>query len=176
MSVTGARYARHAGFCVSALKSNNKFTVGWREWVALPELGLAAVKAKVDTGARTSALHAFQVDRFSEAGAPWARLHIHPQQHNQDTVVVAEAAIIDEREVTDSGGHREKRIVISTTLSLAEQQWPIEVTVTDRDSMLFRMLLGRTAMRGHIVVDPSKSFYLGRGPGKTKARNMEPKA
>ena len=144
-----------------------KITVGWREWVSLPDLGIAAIKAKVDTGARTSAIHAYHVERFTDAGQARARLWVHPRQRDEHTRIVCEADIIDERMVTDSGGHREKRLVIVTGVSLGGQTWPIEMTVTNRDIMRFRMLLGRTAMQGRIIVDPGRSFLHGRhGTGK----------
>ncbi|NKN31698.1 ATP-dependent zinc protease family protein [Marichromatium bheemlicum] len=137
--------------------------LGWREWLALPELGLPLIKAKVDTGARTSALHAFYVDPFTRAGAPYVRFGIHPLQHCPDLVVHAEAEVIDRRRVSDSGGHREERYVVSTLLQVAGREWPIELTLTNRESMLFRMLLGRTAMAsGGARVDPACSFLAGR--------------
>ena len=142
--------------------SNSNRIVGWREWVALPDLGIRAIKAKLDTGARTSALHAFAVERFSERGVPHARLQIHPLQRNKTVVIETVAPIIDERVVSDSGGHREKRIVVSSMLVLGEHSWPIELTVTDRDTMLFRLLLGRTAMAGRIIVDSAKSYVIGK--------------
>ena len=137
----------------------NKVTVGWREWATLPELGIDAIKMKVDTGARTSALHAYQVETFERDGAEWGRCFIHPVQ-NQDTIRECEAPVRDRRVVTDSGGHKEERPVIRTEIVLGGRHWPIEITLTDRENMKFRMLLGRTAM-DLITVDPTASFLLG---------------
>ena len=141
---------------------STSITVGWREWVLLPELGLPAIKAKIDTGARTSCLHAFSVEPFEKNGKEWVRFGIHPHQDDTETEVFCEAEVIEKRMVSDSGGHKEERFVISTELVLADQRWPIEITLTNRDSMLFRMLLGRTAMGNKIIVSPSKSFLLGK--------------
>lgn len=140
---------------------SNSITLGWREWVSLPELGLPAIKAKIDTGARTSCLHAFSVEPFEKNGKDWVRFGIHPHQDDTETEVFCEAEVIEKRMVSDSGGHKEERFVISTELVLAGQRWPIEITLTNRDSMLFRMLLGRTAMKNKIIVSPSESFLLG---------------
>ena len=141
--------------------SNPLITVGWREWCQLPDLGLPPIKAKVDTGARTSCLHAFSIEPYSKNDKQWVRFGIHPHQEDTKTEIFCDAEVIDQREVSDSGGHKELRYVIQTRLILDQQEWPIEVTLTNRDSMLFRMLLGRTAMHNHIIVNPAKSFVLG---------------
>ena len=153
-------------------ETSPKLWLGWREWVSLPELGLDRIKAKVDTGARTSALHAFEVRKFEEDGRQRVEFKMHPYQRDDGTVAVCVADVIDERVVRDSGGHKELRPVIETTIRLARQSWPIELTLTSRDDMLFRMLLGRTALRGRVVVDPSRS-YLARKRKKKKAKKTQ---
>ncbi|HSW92805.1 MAG TPA: ATP-dependent zinc protease [Gammaproteobacteria bacterium] len=132
--------------------------IGWREWVTLPELKIENIKAKIDTGARTSALHAFALRPFTEQGRDRVAFDIHPVQNNIDVVMTCVADIIDRRWVTDSGGHSEERFVICTPMTLGDQTWPIEITLTERDSMLFRMLLGRSAIRKRFVVNPGRSF------------------
>jgi hypothetical protein len=140
--------------------------VGWREWLALPDLGIEHIKAKVDTGARTSALHAFYVEPFEHRGKQWVRFRIHPLQGNSQYVVECTAPVKDRRVVSDSGGHREDRYVIETTISLGVSRWLAELTLTDRDSMKFRMLLGRTALADNFLVDPGASYALGKKPAR----------
>jgi hypothetical protein len=143
-------------------------TVGWREWVGLPELKIARIKAKVDTGARTSALHAFHVERFDKDGRDCVRFKIHPLQYRTDSEIICEAAISDQRMVSDSGGHKERRYVIETLLTLPGLSWPIEITLTSRDDMRFRMLLGRSALTNRMIVDPSRSYLTRRRKPKRK--------
>ncbi len=140
-------------------------TVGWREWVALPELGITHVKAKVDSGARTSALHAFAISPFKYENKHYLRFKIHPIQRRTDAAVECVAEVEGHPlGPTDSGGHRERRYVIKTLLQIGTRTWPIEVTLTNRDPMNFRMLLGRTAMRKRILVDPAHSYLVNSAP------------
>lgn len=136
--------------------------VGWREWVALPALGVKQIRCKVDTGARTSALHAFYVEEFNQDDKPMVRFGLHPKQGNTEKEIHCEAEVIDQREVTDSGGHIEKRYVIRTQVVLGKSTWPIEMTLTNRDTMRFRMLLGRTAIADHFLVDSAGSHLAGK--------------
>ncbi|MFW6198440.1 MAG: ATP-dependent zinc protease [Acidobacteriota bacterium] len=138
--------------------------IGWREWIGLPELGIDAIKAKVDTGARSSALHAFDVERFDRDGRPWVRFRVHPVQRDTGVTVDAEAALADERSVRSSVGTAQVRPVIVTPVRLGEDRWPVELTLTNRDVMGFRFLLGRQAIRRRFAVDPGRSYVLGTPP------------
>lgn len=139
-----------------------RLAAGWREWVALPELGVAAIKAKLDTGARSSSLHSKRIERFTRNGAEHVRVLVEPGQRLRLSATFFEAPVVDERIVTDSGGHRERRIVIVSALSLGNSSWPIEITLTNREDMRFRLLLGRTALAGRLTVDPARSYLLGK--------------
>ena len=141
-------------------------TVGWREWIALPDLGIPAIKAKFDTGARTSSLHTFFTELYETDGIPMVRFGVHPLQRRRDVVIYCNAKVLDHRWTTDSGGGSEKRFVIGTTIALAGMKWPIELNLTNREDLRFRFLVGRTTMEGWLKVDPARSFVMGRKTGK----------
>lgn len=151
----------------TASKSKRKI-VGWREWVRLPNLHVDKIKAKMDTGARTSALHAFRVTPFTRDGASYVRFYLHPIQRKNTPEVKCVALLIDTRVITDSGGRREERPVIRTHLKIGKSRYPIELTLTNRDVMGFRLLLGRQALRRRYLVDPSRSFVIRKKTKKKK--------
>jgi hypothetical protein len=132
-----------------------KQTIGWKEWLSLPELGIPAIKAKIDTGARTSSLHTYQLERISRQGKDLVRFDIHPLQKRSDISVTCESELVDVRVVKDSGGHEEERYFIKTPVEFNNNTWDIEISLTNRENMLFRMLLGRTGLiSGGLLVNP----------------------
>lgn len=158
----------------------SKFILGWEEWVALPDLGLPAIRAKIDTGARTSALHAALIEPFGTRERPMVRFVVHPRRGRTEPEIVCTAPIADKREVTSSNGESETRYVIVTTLSVGGKSWPIEVTLTNRETMSARMLIGRQAIRADMFVDATGSF---RQPklsyklyGKRRREQVAPRA
>ncbi|HPF78039.1 MAG TPA: ATP-dependent zinc protease [Alphaproteobacteria bacterium] len=139
-----------------------KPVIGWEEWCAFPDLGLPAVKAKIDTGAKTSALHAYDLEPFKKDGQDYLRFKVHPIQRNREIECVCEAPLVDYRYVTSSNGEREKRYVIETTFQIGENKFVCNLTLTTRYGMKFRMLLGKKAlMQGKFLVDVSKSYIHG---------------
>ncbi|KPZ52781.1 ATP-dependent zinc protease [Pseudoalteromonas sp. S3776] len=137
-----------------------KLTVGWREWLSLPELGIEKIKAKVDTGARTSCIHAVNIEEYQKNGEKWVKFIAQPLQGDEQTQVKCSAKVKKIKAVTSSSGQKEMRYFIETTLHAGQHSWPIEVTLTNRATMKFRMLLGRTAMENHLVVNPALSHLL----------------
>lgn len=141
--------------------------LGWREWVSLPELGIPAIKAKIDTGARTSALHAFRIEPFTRNKTDHVRFWLHPLRYRKQLVLICEAPILEKRKIKDSSGHSEERYVIESPVRIGDRQWSIELTLTSREDMIFRMLLGRSAITsGSLKIDPAASYLTGRHKGK----------
>ena len=134
--------------------------IGWSEWVSLPELDVDRVKVKVDTGARTSAVHAFGITSEMRDGQEWVSFSMHPLQENTQVQLNCTAVVKEHRKIRDSGGHEEVRVVIDTSIELGGERWPIELTLTDREHMDFRMLLGRNAIKNRFYVDPHNEFLL----------------
>lgn len=140
----------------------SKIILGSEEWCSLPELGIPTIKARVDSGAKTSALHAINIAPFLKEGQNWVKFDINPIQNNVKTIIHCEAPLVDKRIVKSSSGFREQRYVIQTSLEIGQSKWLIEMTLTNRDSMGFRMLLGREAMSGRVLVDPEEQYLLGQ--------------
>lgn len=144
--------------------SDDRTVIGWREWVQMPELGVTEIKAKVDTGADNSSLHAFNIERFDLDGTPMVRFELHPRQRKRKPIVECEAEVVGEKKVRNPGGRSEMRPVIRTTLVVAGRPVPANVNLTTRDEMTFRMLLGRRTVRKKFLVDPGRSYLGGRPP------------
>lgn len=156
------------------MKKNAKpdpLTIGWREWLSLPELGADWTKAKIDTGARSSSLHAFGIEIEDRESQTWVQFEIHPWQDSDRGTVVAEAPVLEFRDVKNSAGVVQHRPVIRTLLRLGPTERSIDLTLTRRDEMGFRMLLGREALRGQFVVDPGRSFLCGQPPADVRRAN-----
>lgn len=150
--------------------------IGWREWVGLPEFGIKSIKAKVDTGARSSSLHAFDLEYFDRDGTTWVRFQVHPVQRNSSRTVEVEARVLEYRSVRSSSGKATTRPVIVTDVSLLGITWQVELTLASRDEMGFRMLLGRQAFRQRFLVDAGKSYCGGKPKRKKKTKtNKTPK-
>lgn len=146
---------------------NFKDILGWREWVKLEDLMVDKVKAKVDTGARTSALHATDIEYFKRGKVRFVRFHVYPDQRSTKKRVTCEAPLVETRKVKSSIGHATERPVIHTKITLGDYEWEIELTLVNRDIMGFRMLIGREAMRGHFLVDPGKSYVQSKVKSKS---------
>jgi hypothetical protein len=142
------------------MKHKSKQVIGWREWACLPQLHIDKIKLKIDTGARTSTLHAINIEPYSSHEVDRVRFLVHPFQKNERGAVLCRANVVDLRTITDSGGKREHRYIIETHIILGSKIFTIEVSLTDRSSMGFRMLLGRSALKGKFVVDPHHSYLL----------------
>jgi len=145
-------------------------TIGWREWVGLPDLGIKTIKAKVDTGARSSSLHAYDLQEFEKNGEKWIRFKVHPVQRKNDKSILVTAKILEYRSVRSSSGKSTLRPVIITNIKLLDVTWEVELTLANRDEMGFRMLLGREAFRQRFLVDAGKSYYGGKPKRKKKVR------
>lgn len=144
------------------MNKTRRKTIGWREWVSLPELGVVEIKAKVDTGADNSSLHAFNIDRFTEDGLSMVRFDVHPRQRKRKPSVTCVAEVVGERRVKNPGGRTELRPTIKTRLIIAGKELEALVNLTTRDEMTFRMLLGRRTIRNYFVIDPGRSYLGGR--------------
>ncbi len=139
-----------------------KFPIGWKEWVALPDLHIPAIKAKVDTGARTSALHASRIEAFTLPSGRWVRYVVHPLRNHPEIEITCESKLLDERDIKNSGGQVESRYVIETPIVLGGITWSTTLTLTSRDDMLFRMLLGRTTLNHRVIIHPEEKYLTGR--------------
>lgn len=155
-------------------RASRRPVIGWREWISLPGLLDLPIKAKIDTGARTSAIHAFHITRIRVDGEPWVEFGVHPVQRQRHPEVRCRARLLDQRMVISSSGHKQLRYVVRTMAAIGDIRWPIELSLTDRDEMGFRMLLGREAVRRRFLVDPAGSFRLSGHKPDTTTHGEEP--
>ena len=144
--------------------------IGWREWLALPDLGIRNIKVKVDTGARSSAIHVFGLKEFEKDGKTWVRFNVHPQQRKTDKTIQCSAEVLEYRKIRSSSGVAARRPVIETTIRILDEEFKVELTLANRDQMGFRMLLGRQAIRQRFIVDPAGSYYNGKPKRKRKKK------
>lgn len=143
-------------------EKNNKLIIGWNEWCQLPTLGIPAIRAKVDTGAQTSAIHAFNIQTESIKGQTQVVFEVHPIQANDNVIIQCQAPVVDKRYIMSSNGHKERRFVIAAQLNIADKSWEVELTLSNRDPLRYRMLLGREAMKGRVLINPSLSCHQGQ--------------
>lgn len=155
-------------------KNEDKLIIGWREWISLPDLEIKSIKAKMDTGARTSALHTYFIEPIGDSEKPMVRFGIHPMQKSDKNGIICTADIVDQRRILDSGGHPELRYIIRTSILVGDQKWPIDLSLTNREQMRFRLLIGRSALSEWLIIDPQRSFTLGR-PLKKKIEKSNEK-
>lgn len=152
-------------------RSHSNTLAGWREWVRLPDIGVPWIKAKLDTGARTSSLHAYKIKVVERDGDEWVRFRVRPWQESADDETLVECPVHDRRRVRSSSGHVEERIVVRMKIVLIGREVDAEVTLTNRDAMGFRMLIGRQALRRGFAVASGRSFLGGRAPREVRRRN-----
>lgn len=152
---------------------SEKHLIGWREWLALPDLGIPGVKAKIDTGARSSALHTHDYEVFQKDGGEFVRFHLHPLVKNDNVELTCEAPLLGYRKVKDSGGHSQTRPFIRTRALVGNIAWDIDISLTNRENMKFRMLLGRAALAKLFAVDPSSGYLLGKSLRKAYSRSSK---
>ena len=136
--------------------------IGWQEWAGFPELCTTRIKAKIDTGAKTSAIHAFSVSEFERDGAPWASFILHPVQRRKLPEITCQAPIVDRRMIRSSNGIAQERLVIRTTMRMGDREWPVDLSLTNRDDMGFRLLVGRDALKKSILIHPARTFLQGK--------------
>ncbi|OIQ00144.1 MAG: hypothetical protein AUK35_03120 [Zetaproteobacteria bacterium CG2_30_46_52] len=144
------------------MNNQSKVLIGAQEWCAFPELGIPAIKMRVDSGAKTSSIHAFDIKKFERDGVEWVSFDVHPLQRDKKTTKRCEHVLVDRRHIKSSTGEQQKRYVIRTQMQMGDLSYDIDLTLANRDSMGFRMLLGREAMNGRVIIDPGQTFCLGR--------------
>jgi hypothetical protein len=142
--------------------SQSKVVIGWREWIRFPDFSGVRVRAKIDTGARTSALHAANIKVFEQDGRPMVSFDMFPRARSTETIVPCMAPLIARRRIRNSGGQETFRYIIETNIEIGGDVWPIEISLTQRDRLQLRMLLGRTALGGRYLVDPVNCHLLGK--------------